>query len=89
MEKKSHCKCHQHGHHIANIIANDTNAYLTTFYLFKKFPNLKKHIEYQNIKDNSVICQLLGWIGPSGTITGFHADWSENINVQIKGKKIF
>ena len=75
--------------YIANIIANDTNAYLTTFYLFKKFPNLKKHIEYQNIKDNSVICHLLGWIGPSGTITGFHADWSENINVQIKGKKIF
>ena len=31
--------------YIANIIANDTNAYLTTFYLFKKFPNLKKHIE--------------------------------------------
>ena len=75
--------------YIANIISNDTNAYLTTFYLFKKFPNLKKHIEYQNIKDNSLICHLLGWIGPSGTITGFHADWSENINVQIKGKKIF
>ena len=27
--------------YIANIISNDTNAYLTTFYLFKKFPNLK------------------------------------------------
>ena len=32
---------------------------------------------------------MLGWIGPAGTITGFHCDWSENINVQIKGKKIF
>ena len=75
--------------YIENIISNDTNAFLTTFHLFDKFPNLKKHIDYNNIRKNSVIYSLLSWIGPKSTITGFHADWAENINVQIKGKKAF
>jgi len=75
--------------YIQKIISNDTEAYLTTFYLFKKFPNLKKHINYKNIKKHSIAHHLLGWIGPGGTITGFHLDWSENLNVQIRGKKIF
>jgi len=75
--------------YIEKVISSDTDAFLTTFHLFDKFPNLKKHIDYQNIKKNSVIYSLLSWIGPKSTITGFHADWAENINVQIKGKKIF
>jgi len=75
--------------YIDKIINTKTNAFLSTFHLFKKFPKLKKHINYNNIKNKSLIYHLLGWIGPAGTITGFHCDWSENINVQIKGKKIF
>jgi len=73
--------------YIKNIVADNTDSYLTTFYLFKYFPELKKHIKYDNIKKNCIFYHLLAWIGPSGTITGFHADWSENLNVQIKGKK--
>ena len=73
--------------YIKNIRADNTETYLSTFYLFKHFPELKKHIEYSNIKNNSIFYHLLAWIGPSGTITGFHADWSENINIQIKGSK--
>ena len=75
--------------YIEKIISTDTSAFLTTFHLFDKFPELKKHIDYQNIRKNSVIYSLLSWIGPKSTITGFHADWAENINVQIKGKKVF
>jgi len=75
--------------YIKKIISTDTNAFLSTFHLFDKFPDLKKHINYQNIKKNSIIYNLLSWIGPKSTITGFHADWAENINIQIKGKKIF
>lgn len=75
--------------YIEKIISSETNEYLTTFHLFNKFPSLKKHIDFRNIKKNSIIHSLLCWIGPKSTITGFHADWSENINVQIKGSKIF
>ena len=75
--------------YIEKIISAETDAFLSTFYLFHKFPNLKKHINYKNIKNNSVMHHLLAWIGPKGTITGFHADWAENLNIQIKGKKFF
>ena len=75
--------------YIEKITSRDTEAFLTTFHLFNKFPLLKKHIEYKNIKKNSIIYSLLSWIGPKSTITGFHADWAENINVQIKGSKVF
>ena len=55
----------------------------------KEFPDLKKHIQYQDVKKNSMYCHLLSWIGPKGAITGFHADWGENINTSIRGKKNF
>jgi len=75
--------------YIDKIASNYTSAYLTTFYLFQKFPDLKKHIEYKNIKEKALLYHLLSWIGPKGSITGFHCDWSENLNVQIKGEKYF
>jgi hypothetical protein len=75
--------------YIDKLVSNYTAAYLTTFYLFKKFPDLKKHIEYNNIKKNAFFYHLLSWIGPKGSITGFHCDWSENLNVQIRGEKFF
>ena len=75
--------------YISQISSNKTKNYLTTFYLFKKFPELIKDIDYEYIKSNSIFCHVLSWIGPKNSITGFHCDWSENINVQVKGKKIF
>ena len=32
--------------YIEKIISTDTSAFLTTFHLFDKFPELKKHIDY-------------------------------------------
>ena len=75
--------------YIEKIISNETTTYLALFHIFKAFPNLKKHIKYDEIKKHSIYCTLLSWIGPKGAITGFHADWSENINISIKGKKNF
>ena len=40
--------------YIKNIVADNTDSYLTTFYLFKYFPELKKHIKYDNIKKNCI-----------------------------------
>jgi len=75
--------------YIDKIVSDRTVEYLTTFYLFQKFPNLKEHIEYKNIKKRALMYHLLSWIGPKGSITGFHCDWSENINIQIRGEKNF
>lgn len=75
--------------YVDNVLENKENSYLTTFHLFKKFPYLKKDINIEEIKKKSILHHLLAWIGPANTITGFHADWSNNINVQICGKKIF
>ena len=75
--------------YIAKITSNETNAYLTMFHLFKAFPNLRKHVEYKDIKKNSIYLNLLSWIGPKGAFTGFHCDWSQNINISIKGKKLW
>ena len=36
--------------YIEKITSNETNTYLTMFHLFKAFPNLRKHIEYKDIK---------------------------------------
>ena len=36
--------------YIEKIISSKTDAFLTTFHLFDKFPFLKKHIDYKNIK---------------------------------------
>ena len=75
--------------YIENIKNENSNEYLTTFHLFKRYPHLKKHVSINDIKKNSVLQHLLAWIAPKGAITGFHQDWSENINVQIKGSKVF
>jgi len=75
--------------YISQIVSNKNKTYLTTFYLFKKFPKLTKDINYKYIKSNSLFCHVLSWIGPKNSITGFHCDWSENINVQVRGKKKF
>ena len=75
--------------YIEKIISNQTTLYLALFQIFKEFPDLKKHIKYQDIKKHSIYYHLLSWIGPKGAITGFHADWSENINTSIRGKKKF
>jgi len=75
--------------YIEKVISSNTDSFLTTFHLFDKFPFLKKHIDYRDVKKNSIIHSLLSWIGPKSTITGFHADWAENLNVQIIGSKIF
>lgn len=75
--------------YIREVISNKTRSYLSVFHLFKAFPKLLKHINYENIKKNSIYCNILGWIGPKGSTTDFHVDWAENLNVQIKGKKVF
>lgn len=75
--------------YINSIKEDNFDKYLTTFHLFKKYQFLKKDIIIDEIKKISLFQHLLAWIAPKGAITGFHQDWSENINVQIRGSKVF
>ena len=84
-----HIISYQFEDYINKITSSSTAAYLSAFHIFKRYPKLKKHVDYEMIKSKSIFCHPIAWIGPKGSITGFHADWSENLNVQIKGTKLF
>ena len=63
--------------------------YLTTLDIFKYFPDLKKDIDFSFFEKHTDINDITAWIGPSGTISGFHNDTGKNMYAQIKGKKMF
>jgi len=63
--------------------------YLTTLDIFKYFPDLKSDIDFSFFEEHTDINDITAWIGPSGTISGFHNDTGKNMYVQVKGKKMF
>lgn len=80
--------------YIQNLKDAETNKkeikdYLTTLDIFKFFPNLKKDIDFSIFEEHTEINDVTAWIGPNGTISGFHSDSGKNMYAQIKGKKMF
>lgn len=63
--------------------------YLTTLDIFTYFPNLKKDIDFSIFEAHTKTNDITAWIGPKGTISGFHADTANNMYAQIKGRKMF
>ncbi|TMU56868.1 cupin-like domain-containing protein [Flagellimonas algicola] len=63
--------------------------YLTTVDIFKFFPHLTEDIDFSLFEKNTVSNYVTGWIGPKGTISGFHFDTANNMYAQIMGKKMF
>lgn len=63
--------------------------YLTTLNIFQYFPHLNKEIDFSLFEKQTKTNEVTAWIGPSGTISGFHADTANNMYAQIKGKKMF
>lgn len=63
-------------------------AYLTLFSIFERFPHLQEDIDLsiftKHTKKNNIFC----WIGPKGTITGFHYDSLNNLLTQVMGEKL-
>ena len=37
--------------------------------------------------DHKIKEYIFSWIGPGGTVTGYHIDWADNIFAQIYGRK--
>tara|TARA_R110002167_G_scaffold10353_6_gene47660 strand:- start:1115 stop:1951 length:837 start_codon:yes stop_codon:yes gene_type:complete len=63
--------------------------YLTTLDIFKSFPHLTSDVDFSLFEQQTKTNEVTAWIGPSGTISGFHADTANNMYAQIKGKKMF
>jgi len=67
----------------------DFKEYLTTLDIFNFYPHLKKDIDFSVFNENTTSNEITAWIGPKGTVSGFHADTGKNMYAQIKGKKVF
>ncbi len=63
-------------------------AYLSVFRLFDEFPELRKDVDFSLLDQHKIKSSTVGWIGPAGTVTGFHIDWGDNILAQIAGRKL-
>lgn len=66
-----------------------TKDYLTTLDIFRYFPHLNSDIDFSLFEKQTKTNEVTAWVGPSGTISGFHADTANNMYAQIKGKKMF
>lgn len=63
-------------------------AYLTLFNIFDRFPELKKDIDLSIFTQYTKKNDVFAWIGPKGTVTGFHYDSLNNVLAQVMGKKL-
>jgi ribosomal protein L16 Arg81 hydroxylase len=78
--------------YIAKLIESDRNhdepaAYLSVFEIFQAFPDLKADVDFSLISSHKLRNLVYAWIGPKGTITGYHADWADNVLAQVYGTK--
>lgn len=61
--------------------------YLSMFNIFEHYPALRDDVDFSLITDLTRWHYTFGWLGPQGTLTGFHIDWIDNILAQIQGRK--
>lgn len=64
-------------------------GYLMNLSILNMFPKLKQDVDFSLISDFKVRDSLSLWIGPKGTLTGWHTDrLADNILAQIQGSKL-
>lgn len=54
---------------------------------FGAFPHLVADVDFSLLADRQVKSTIAGWIGPAGTVTGYHIDWGDNLLAQVQGRK--
>lgn len=64
-------------------------SYLAALNIFNYFPELQHDTDFSLYSSFTSYDLKLAWIGPKGTISGFHADGVNNMYAQIEGKKRF
>jgi hypothetical protein len=68
---------------------NKSNAYLSNLSLLKLFPELANDVDFSLVSKYKKHNSTSFWIGPPGTITGWHTDrLNDNILAQVYGKKL-
>ena len=74
---------------IENPTDDEKGGYLMNLSILKMFPELKNHVDFSLISKHKVRNSLSLWIGPKGTLTGWHTDrLADNILAQIQGSKL-
>ncbi|MFI1743893.1 cupin-like domain-containing protein [Thalassobellus sediminis] len=68
-------------------IKGESPAYLTLFNIFSRFPHLNEDIDLSIFTKYTKKNNVYGWIGPKGTVTGFHQDSLNNMLAQVMGRK--
>ncbi len=68
--------------------ADEAPRYLQAFNLFGLAPDLADDIDVSLMADGSAHTSTLAWVGPSGTVTGYHADLGDNLLSQVRGSKL-
>lgn len=62
--------------------------YLQGFDIFAHDPSLYDEISFPHLSSAAVRQVRAGWIGPAGTVTGYHADIGDNQLSQVVGRKL-
>jgi lysine-specific demethylase 8 len=61
--------------------------YLSMFRVFEQFPQLQTDVDFSLLEAMTLKQVYFAWLGPAGTLTGYHIDWIDNILAQISGRK--
>ena len=62
-------------------------GYMSQCDLFAAFPELRDDVDFSIMTNHKLKSKMLGWIGPKGTLTGFHFDYADGLLAQIRGQK--
>lgn len=77
--------------YIQQLIEQDSEsaagAYLSVFKVFDEFPQLRDDVDFSLLNQHKIKHSTVGWLGPAGTVTGYHIDWGDNILAQVHGRK--
>ena len=75
--------------YLNEIRSEKTETYLGNMPIAKMFPELLEHVDFSLISNNTIRNSTSLWIGPPGTITGWHTDrLANNILALIEGRKL-
>lgn len=69
------------------VTGSPKKRYLSMFRVFEEFPHLADDVDFHLIEKMSLWQTYFAWLGPAGTLTGYHIDWIDNILTQIRGRK--
>jgi len=66
---------------------NGKVRYFAYFDIFELFPEAEADVDFSLLTQFTVRDYRAGWIGPGGTMTGYHFDWPDNLLAQVVGSK--